>query len=146
MDILSYVKLTLDDFIDKYRCLLRQPSISAKNIGINECALLLRDLMEDLGMYADVVQSKGNPVVYGEVKSQESSKTLLIYSHYDVQPPDPLSEWVYPPFEAEVVDGKIIARGASDSKGNIMAFLKAVEYYIKSGKSTPVNVKFLFEG
>jgi len=146
MDILSYVKLTLDDFIDKYRCLLRQPSISAKNIGINECALLLRDLMEDLGMYADVVQSKGNPVVYGEVKPQESSKTLLIYSHYDVQPPDPLSEWVYPPFEAEVVDGKIIARGASDSKGNIMAFLKAVEYYIKSGKSTPVNVKFFFEG
>lgn len=146
MDILDYVKLTLDDFIDKYRRLLRQPSISAKNIGVNECALLLRDLMEDLGIYADVVQSRGNPVVYGEVKSQESDKTLLIYSHYDVQPPDPLNEWIYPPFEAKIVDDKIIARGASDAKGNIMAFLKAAEYYVKNEKLTPVNVKFLFEG
>ncbi|MBS7618166.1 M20/M25/M40 family metallo-hydrolase [Candidatus Bathyarchaeota archaeon] len=146
MDVLGYTKLTLNDFIDKYRSFLRQPSISAKNIGVNECALFLRDLMEDLGMYADVVQSRGNPLVYGEVKSQESDKTLLIYSHYDVQPPDPLNEWIYPPFEAKMVDGKIVARGASDAKGNIMAFLKAAEYYVKNEKSTPVNVKFLFEG
>ncbi len=146
MDVLGYTKLTLNDFIDKYMSFLKQPSISAKNIGVNECALLLRDLMEDMGIYADVVQSKGNPLVYGEVKSQESDKTLLIYSHYDVQPPDPLNEWVCSPFEAKMIDGRIVARGASDAKGNIMAFLKAVEYYVKYEKSIPVSVKFLFEG
>jgi len=146
MDILSYTKLTLEDFINKYRRLLKQPSISARNVGVRECAFLLRDLMEDSGVYAEVIQSKGNPVVYGEVESRKSNKTLLVYSHYDIQPPDPMDEWIYPPFEAVIVDGKVVARGASDSKGNIMAFLKAVEYYVKNEKSAPVNVKFLFEG
>lgn len=146
MDVISYTKSTLNTFIESYRRLLKQPSISAKNIGVNECASLLKDLMEDMGISAEIIHSRGNPIVYGEVESHKQGKTLLVYSHYDVQPPDPLDEWIYPPFEAKMVDDKIIARGASDSKGNIMTFLKAVEYYVKNEGLVPVNVKFLFEG
>jgi len=143
----NYVEVNCERFVEELRKLLRQPSVSAQDKGVKECALLLRKLMEESGIETRVIPlPEGQPVVYGEVKSKASKRTLLVYSHYDVQPPEPLNEWVNPPFEAEVRDGAIYARGASDSKGNIMAYVKAVEAFLKTMGDVPVNLKFLFEG
>ncbi|RJS75035.1 M20/M25/M40 family metallo-hydrolase [Candidatus Bathyarchaeota archaeon] len=146
MGIVEYLESTRSEYIENFRRFLRQPSVSAKGIGIDECARLLEDLMEEWGLDAEIMQTDGNPIVYAMVESKKSDRTLLVYSHYDVQPPEPLEEWISPPFEAKTVDGKIIARGAADAKGNIIAFLKAVESYLKTEGEPPVNVKFLFEG
>ncbi len=103
--------------------------------------------MEVAGIRAKILPEKnGNPVVYGEVRSKSSAKTLLIYGHYDVQPPEPLEEWVSGPFEAKMQGKKIIARGAADSKNNVSSCIKAVEAYLKTIGDVPLNVKFIFEG
>lgn len=146
MGITSYLESTTSKYIDLFMRFLKQPSISAKGVGIQECAKLLRDIMDEWGINAEILPTGGNPVVYAMVESKKSDKTLLIYSHYDVQPPEPLEEWVSPPFEAKQINGRIIARGAADAKGNIMSFLKAVESYLKTEGEPPVSVKFLLEG
>lgn len=144
---IEYIKANQGRFIEELRGLLKQSSITNQNRNVQGCAELLRKLMIDSGIRAEVMQVEGgNPVVYGEVGSRRSERTLLVYSHYDVQPPDPLEEWLCPPFSAEILENKIIARGASDSKGNIMTYLKAVETMSETGYDFPVNVKFLFEG
>lgn len=103
--------------------------------------------MEVAGISAKILPEKnGNPVVYGEVRSKSSAKTLLVYGHYDVQPPEPLEEWVSGPFEAKMQGKKIIARGAADSKNNVTSCIKAVEAYLKTIGDVPLNVKFIFEG
>lgn len=133
-------------YVEDLKKLLRQPSVSAKGEGIEECASTVARFMESAGFKVEVWRlGEANPVVYGEVEGS-SSKTLLIYGHYDVQPPEPLEEWVTPPFEAVETDGRIVARGAADSKGNVMAVVKAVESYRRLGLDLPLNVKILFEG
>jgi acetylornithine deacetylase/succinyl-diaminopimelate desuccinylase-like protein len=133
--------------VEELRKLLRQPSVSAQDIGVEECARLLQELMSNSGIETEVHQLPGgHPVVLGKVSSKTSRKTLLIYSHYDVQPPDPLEEWKHDPFSAELEDGVIYARGASDAKNNLMTTVKAAEYYLTRFGDVPVNLKFLFEG
>ena len=146
MNVIKHLESTRSEYIENFRKFLRQPSVSAKGVGIGECARLLKDIMDEWGIDAEVLPTDGNPVVYATVESKKSEKTLLVYSHYDVQPPEPLEEWISQPFEAKTVEGRIIARGAADAKGNIIAFLKAVESYLKTKGEPPVNVKFLFEG
>ena len=85
-------------------------------------------------------------MLYGEVFSRGAERTILVYGHYDVQPPDPLDEWISPPFDPTVRDGKIYARGSGDNKGQLFAQLKGVEAVLRSRGELPVNVKFLFEG
>lgn len=127
--------------------MLRQPSISAQGKGIDECSRIVRKLMDNAGIRTRIIPVKnGNPVVYGEAKSKSSSKTLLIYGHYDVQPPEPLEEWVTGPFEAKMVGRKIIARGAADSKNNVTSFIKATEAFLKTTGDVPLNLKFIVEG
>ncbi|WP_309248935.1 M20/M25/M40 family metallo-hydrolase [Paenibacillus sp. MZ04-78.2] len=126
--------------------LLRQKSISTQNDGIVECAELLRELMEEIGIQTRLIETKGNPVVYGQLLKNESAFTLLIYGHYDVQPPDPLEEWLSPPFEPTIRDGKIYCRGAGDNKGQLMAQVLAVKTYLDAYGELPINVKFVFEG
>jgi acetylornithine deacetylase/succinyl-diaminopimelate desuccinylase-like protein len=134
------------DYIEDLKMVLRQPSISARGEGIDACAYMLRDFMKDAGFSVEMWRiGDANPVIYGEIRSN-SSKTLLMYGHYDVQPPEPLEEWVSPPFEAVESNGRIIARGAADSKSNVMAIIKAVESYSRMGFDLPVNLKVLFEG
>jgi len=93
-NIVSYLEENEERLVEELRVLLRQPSVSAQNIGVKECAELLRELMQKAGIKAKVVPLKGgHPLVLGEVASKVSKRTLLIYSHYDVQPTDPLEEW-----------------------------------------------------
>ncbi len=94
----------------------------------------------------EVMETHGNPVVYGEWQVDESKPTALIYGHYDVQPPDPLDLWSTPPFEPDVRDDRIYARGAADDKGNLFMPIKAVEAFSKTEGAPPINLKFTFEG
>jgi acetylornithine deacetylase/succinyl-diaminopimelate desuccinylase-like protein len=108
---------------------------------------LLEKIMNDAGIETEIVQLPvGHPVLLGKVPSKKSERTLLFYGHYDVQPPEPIEEWASDPFAAELKEGKIVARGASDSKNNVMALVKTVEAYTRTMGEPPLNLKFLFEG
>ena len=128
---------------------LKVPSISAatENKGdIRRAAEWLRDKLIAAGVKAELKETTGNPVVYGERLDAPGKPTVLVYGHYDVQPPDPLDEWNSPPFEPVIKDGKIYARGASDDKGQLYTHVKAVEAWLAEAGSLPINMKFIFEG
>jgi acetylornithine deacetylase/succinyl-diaminopimelate desuccinylase-like protein len=128
--------------------LLRQPSISSQGVGLEACATLLAGMMEDVGIRAEILPMGGPnnpPLVYGEITSPGAEKTLLIYGHYDVQPPEPLDAWDSPPFEPTIRDGRIYCRGSADNKGQLFAHVKAVEAILKTEGSLPMNIKFLFD-
>ncbi|MDP2859245.1 MAG: M20/M25/M40 family metallo-hydrolase [Bacillota bacterium] len=143
---LNYAKQHEEQFLEDLRYLVRQPSIAAQDKGVKETAEMVKKMMEDVGVQADIVPVEGGqPVVYGHLDAGRS-RTLLFYDHYDVQPPEPLDEWSHPPFGGEVHDGSLYARGVSDNKGNIVARLKAIEAFIKTAGTVPVNIKFVIEG
>ncbi|WP_236692718.1 M20/M25/M40 family metallo-hydrolase [Aneurinibacillus tyrosinisolvens] len=135
-----------DEYIEMLFQLLRQPSISSEDIGVRECATLLKELMCQSGINAQVIDTEGHPIVFGEVYSSNSDFTLLIYGHYDVQPAEPVDEWLSPPFEPEIREGKIFARGAGDNKGQLMAQVLAVKTMLDLYGELPVNVKMVFDG
>ncbi|HEX9097957.1 MAG TPA: M20/M25/M40 family metallo-hydrolase [Candidatus Dormibacteraeota bacterium] len=129
---------------------LRIPSVSTLPERRQDClrnAEWLRARLQRLGFQTEIVDviKSGLPVVVGEWNGRPGKPHLTIYGHYDVQPPDPLDEWKSPPFEPEIRDGRIYARGCADNKGNHMATLKAVEHLVAAG-GPPVNLRFLFEG
>ncbi len=142
----EYIDAHRDRFLDELKSFVRQPSISATGEGIEDCARLLKQLMEDVGIETQVIEGYGHPVLYGEVRAPDAKRTVLVYGHYDVQPPDPLSEWVSPPFEPEVRNGKLYGRGTGDNKGQLFAQLKGIEAVLQTQEQVPVNVKFYFEG
>ncbi len=142
----EYVAKNQDDIVTDLRKLVKHPSISAQNVGIEECASALNEIMRDSGIASNIIKLKnGNPIVYGEVKSS-SKKTLLLYGHYDVQPVEPLDEWRYNPFSGVVTDNKVHGRGAADSKGNVIALVKAAKAFLDNYGEPSVNLKFLIEG
>lgn len=143
-DIFDYIDAHRETFIQRVQQLCRQPSIAAQNVGIQETARMVAQLMEEVGVRPEQYATNGAPVVYGTVGS--GTPTLLIYNHYDVQPPEPLELWESPPFAAEVRDGKLYARGAADNKGNLVARLCAVEAWLRTRGSLPLTVKFVVEG
>lgn len=143
-DIYAYIDAHQEQFVRRVQWLCRQPSIAAQRVGIEETAQMVMQLMEEVGVKAKSYGTGGAPVIYGTVGS--GSRTLLIYNHYDVQPPEPLDEWASPPFAAEIRDGKLFARGASDNKGNLVARLCAVEAWLKTRGELPLTVKFVVEG
>jgi acetylornithine deacetylase/succinyl-diaminopimelate desuccinylase-like protein len=144
---LEYISKNKDRFLQDFRALLKQPSVSAQKIGIEDCARIVKKQMEAAGVKTRILPVKnGNPVVYGEARSKSSSKTLLIYGHYDVQPVEPLDKWASGPFEAKMSGRKIVSRGAADSKNNVVSFIKATESFIKSSGDIPLNLKFVVEG
>ncbi len=126
------------------------PSVSAKSEhrpDIRRAADWLVERLLEAGMAtAEIHPTEGHPIIVSEWRSATESPTLLIYGHYDVQPPEPLDEWVSPPFEPEVRDGKLFGRGAVDDKGQLFLYLKAVEAHIATRGSLPVNLVFLIEG
>ena len=145
--IYEYIDSNSQRFINDLARLVRQPSVSARKEGLEECAEIVEEMMKEAGISTRVIpEEEGNPVVYGEIRSKSSKKTLLFYDHYDVQPPDPLEEWTYSPFSGEVQGGKIYGRGAADNKGNIVSRLKAIQAFLKTVGSVPVNIKFVIEG
>ncbi|MGH7263122.1 MAG: M20/M25/M40 family metallo-hydrolase, partial [Candidatus Rokuibacteriota bacterium] len=145
-DVFQYVEANRDRFIAELLTLLRQPSISAQSVGVTECAELVRRFVSEAGAQARLIPTPGYPVVYGQVLAPGAARTVLIYGHYDVQPPEPLEEWETSPFEPSLRNGRIYARGAGDNKGQMFAHLKAVEAVLRTRGRLPVNVKLCFEG
>ncbi|MBY7143998.1 M20/M25/M40 family metallo-hydrolase [Virgibacillus sp. NKC19-3] len=145
-EISNLITQRKDQYLQQLFTLLRQKSISAQNIGVRECSSLLKNMMEDIGINTRLIETDGHPVVYGEVIKDPEAFTLLIYGHYDVQPPDPLDEWLSPPFEPTIRDGKIFCRGAGDNKGQLMAQILAIKTYLDTYGELPINVKMVFEG
>jgi acetylornithine deacetylase/succinyl-diaminopimelate desuccinylase-like protein len=145
--VAEYIVENRSGILHDFQVFLKQPSVSAQSRGIRECSQLLEKFMAEAGIETEVVNLPvGNPVLLGKVTSGKSKRTLLFYGHYDVQPPEPLEEWKTDPFNPELKDGKVIARGASDSKNNVMALVKTVQAYRESVGDVPVSLKFLFEG
>ena len=143
----EYAEKNREPFLQDFRKLLRQPSISAQGMGIKECARIVKRYMDTAGIRSQILpENGGNPIVFGEVKSKSSNKTLLIYGHYDVQPVEPLDAWDSGPFDAKVDGKKIVSRGAADSKNNVTSCIKATESFLKSTGDVPLNLKFIIEG
>ncbi len=143
----QYVGANLNGFVKDVVRLASQPSVSARKEGVEECAVLVETMLREIGAEARSLRVEGAPpLVYGELKSTKSSKTVLFYNHYDVQPEEPLELWKSPPFKPEVRDGKVYGRGVSDDKGELVSRLKLVEAYCKTAGGPPCNVKFCFEG
>ena len=126
------------------------PSVSALPAHAADCrraAEWLRDELTSLGCpTVQLIEGQGHPVVWGESPEVPGRPTLLLYGHYDVQPPDPLGEWISPPFEPTIRDGRLYARGADDDKGQVFCLLKAYEAVLDADRRPPLNVHFLFEG
>jgi acetylornithine deacetylase/succinyl-diaminopimelate desuccinylase-like protein len=145
--VYAYIDAHANDFVKDLVRLVRQPSVSARGEGIKECAELVEEMMHEIGLSTKTFKgAKGNPIVYGEKSSKKSSKTLLFYDHYDVQPPEPLEKWTYEPFSGKIVDGKIYGRGTSDNKGNFVSRLKAVQALSEAMGNLPANIKFFLDG
>ena len=146
----QYFKENRTTHLEQLNDFLRIPSISALSehgSDMNKAAEWLVSSLTDAGLENVVIdQTDGHPVVYADWLHAEDKPTILVYGHYDVQPVDPLELWESAPFEPEIRDNKLYARGASDDKGQVFMHIKAVEALIKNFDSLPVNVKFLIEG
>lgn len=149
MEIKKYIEENEQRFIDELFSLIRIPSISAlpqHKEDMLACAERWRQLLIEAGAdEAIIMPSQGNPLVYAEKRVNPDAPTVLIYSHYDVMPAEPLELWKSNPFEPEIRDGHIWARGADDDKGQAMIQAKAFEYMVREGLLKH-NVKFIFEG
>jgi acetylornithine deacetylase/succinyl-diaminopimelate desuccinylase-like protein len=132
--------------LDSLFRLIRQPSISAQDIGVRECARLELALLEESGLRAHLIETRRHPMVYGERLEAPGRPTLLLYGHYDVQPPEPLEAWETPPFEPVIRDGLILARGSGDNKGQHVANICGIRAWIEAVGELPINVKVLLEG
>ena len=145
----QYIELNRERFFNELFSILRIPSISAKpehKPDMERCAKRLAELLLEAGAdSAQVMPTSGNPVVYGEKKVDPSFKTVLVYGHYDVQPPEPLEKWNTAPFEPVIHDDAIWCRGANDDKGQLFMHIKAFEFLVRTGQLKH-NVKFIFEG
>jgi len=146
-EVFRYIDAKSQASVNDLIKLVKQPSVSARREGVQECAELVAKMLKAVGAVTKILpEIDGTPVVYGEIKSKTAQKTLLFYDHYDVQPPEPLEEWKSGPFSGEIREGKIYGRGASDNKGNFVSRLKAVDAFLKTRGDVPVNIKFVVEG
>ncbi|MDR3110776.1 MAG: dipeptidase [Planctomycetaceae bacterium] len=145
----EYIQSHVDEFRERLFEVLRFRSISADTScggEIAKTAQWLVDILKPLGLNTELIKTEGNPLIYAETPRIAGAPTLLIYGHYDVQPPDPLELWTTSPFEPTVRDNNIYARGSSDDKGQLLTHVFAIESLLKVGKPLPLQVKFLFEG
>ncbi len=150
-DVFSRIDREKESYLEELKDYLRIPSIStdpAYDPDVRRCAEFVLEKMRQAGLDARLIQTAGKPLVYGEWIGAEGKPTILFYGHYDVQPADPLEEWRNPPFEPTLEnDGKhLVARGATDDKGQSYAHLKAVAAVLEERGELPVNVKFIIEG
>ncbi len=149
-DILDHLEEQRQAHYDLLCDLLRIPSISAQEDHRPDMQAAARWTLEQLeaaGLSARIIETSGHPLVYGEnLEAGPDRPTALVYGHYDVQPPDPLDEWVSPPFEPDLRDGKLFARGASDDKGQFMTHVFALQAWHRLRGGFPVNVKVIIEG
>ena len=149
MEIRKYIQEEMPRIREEWASLIRIPSISCKEehkADMLRCAERWRELLLAAGaQHAEVMPSEGNPMVYGEYHVADDAPTVLVYGHYDVMPAEPLELWKSNPFEPDVRDGRLYARGADDDKGQSLIQVKAFEYLVREGRMK-ANVKFIFEG
>ena len=147
---LDYADKNFPNFVAQLEDLLRIPSISANPqyaADVRRAAdWLVRDLRSIGVQSVELFETAGQPIIVAEHLVDPSFPTILVYGHYDVQPPDPLELWESPPFEPAVRNGDLYARGACDDKGQLFMHVKALESWLKSGEPLPVNIKMLIEG
>lgn len=145
----QYINENKDRFLSELFELLRIPSVSADSRhkgDVRRAAEYIQHKLKDAGAdISEIKETAGHPIVYGEKKVSPSLPTVLVYGHYDVQPPDPLDLWTSPPFEPVIKNEKIYARGSCDDKGQVYMHIKALEIMMKQG-SLPCNIKFMIEG
>jgi len=145
----EYIESNKQRFLDELFELLRIPSVSAdstKKNDVRNAAEFIKNKLVAAGVdKVELCETPGHPIVFGEKIINPSLPTVLVYGHYDVQPPDPLDLWTSPPFEPVVKDGKIFARGSCDDKGQVYMHVKAFEAMTKL-KSLNCNIKFMIEG
>ena len=145
----QYIESQRDAFAADLAELLRIPSVSADsrlNAETKRAADWVASQFTSLGLKTETIPTAGQPLVYAETAPVAGKPIVLVYGHYDVQPPEPLDEWISPPFEPTVRNGNIYARGATDDKGQMLTHVKSVAAWIKSVGKLPLQVKFLIEG
>jgi acetylornithine deacetylase/succinyl-diaminopimelate desuccinylase-like protein len=140
----------MGNLVADLQTLIKQPSVSAKKIGLSECAGLVANMMRKSGINSEILHLDDRsipPIVYGEVRSKSNpNKTILFYNHYDVQPEEPLELWENDPFSGKVEGNYVYGRGSADDKGELITRIKAVQYLLKQTGDVPCNVKFIVEG
>lgn len=146
----AYLDANRDRRMASYMDFLRIPSISALSEHAADCraaAAFVADELRGIGVeHVEISETGGQPIVYGDWLHAEGAPTVIVYGHYDVQPVDPLDLWHSPPFEPVVRDGRMLARGAADDKGQVHMHLRATEALLATRGRLPVNLRFLFEG
>src|SRR5437764_2683834 len=147
----DYARGNQQRFLNELKNLLRIPSISTleeHKSDVQKAAEFVASELRRIGMeHVEVIPTKGHPLIYADWLNAPGKPTVLCYAHYDVQPPDPLDEWVSPPFEPTERNNNIYARGAVDDKGQLWMEIKAIEALMKGhGGKLPLNVKFIIEG
>lgn len=148
-DLRTYLDANRQRFQDELCEFLRIPTVSAdpqRGPDMARGAQWVAGHLSRLGLSAEVIPTAGHPLVYAESPPVPGAPTLLVYGHYDVQPPEPLELWTTPPFEPAVRDGMLYARGATDDKGQVLTHIKAAEAWLAVERRLPVQLKFLIEG
>ncbi len=138
-----------DNYLEDYYSFLRFPSVSTDNQykkKLEECARWLVNKLTAIGLETQLVPTKGHPIVWAQNKHTAGRRTVLIYGHYDVQPPDPLELWDSPPFEPVLKNGYVFARGATDNKGQILAHILGIQETMEQDRDLPVNLHLVIEG
>ena len=138
-----------ENYLEDYFSFLRFPSVSTDNqfaSNVRECAQWVSQKLAAIGLESKVVPTAGHPIVWARNKHQAGRCTVLIYGHYDVQPPDPLDLWDSPPFEPVLKDGYVFARGATDNKGQILSHILGIQETIEQNRELSVNVHLVIEG
>ncbi len=147
---LEFARQNHPRFLEELKAFLRIPSISTLAEHQADCRAAAQMLVSELrriGMEnVSMIETKGHPLVYADWLHAEGMPTALVYGHYDVQPPDPLEEWITPPFEPTERNGNIYARGAVDDKGQVWAQVKALEAHLAANGRLPINIRILMEG
>src|SRR5574339_769837 len=148
--VVDFINVNRDRYVEELKQYLAIPSISAlpqHTADVRRAAEWTGEALKSAGLQnVRLIDTPGNPVVYGDWLNAPGKPTILFYGHYDVQPVDPVDLWTSPPFEATVRDGEIYARGAADDKGQVFMHIKAVEAHLKKNGSLPLNIKFFIEG
>ena len=145
-DVFAAIDGRRQEYLERLIDYVRRPSISAHGEGIGEVAEYIAGVLSGIGLETRIIPTAGWPMVYAEHCKRPGAPTVLLYGHYDVQPPDPLDAWVSPPFEPTVRDGRLYARGVGDNKGQHFAQILAVESLLTVRGELPCNVKVLLEG
>ncbi len=149
-NVYEYLDANLSRYLAELMEFASIPSVStdaAYATDMTEAARWVASQLANAGVHdVQILSTGGHPVVYGEWLGANGAPTILVYGHYDVQPPDPLEKWITPPFEPQVREGRLYGRGVSDDKGPMLIPLKVAEAFLAVHGALPINVKFLFEG